>query len=446
MMLSVLIVDDDLNIRELLSEFVKALGHSPIVADSGSAAISCIDQERVDLVIADLKMPGMDGLSLLRDLKSRSIDIPFVIITGYGSVESAVTAMKLGAYDYLEKPITLERLALLLEKVVERKKLISENIFLRDLYFDSKFFGMKIIGNCPAMQNIFDLLDKIRDKDVNVLIYGESGTGKELLATVIWKIGPRKKNVFIPVNCGAIVETLAESELFGHVKGAFTGALRDKKGLFEEANGGTIFLDEVTEFSLGMQVKLLRALEEKKIRRVGDSKLIDVDVRVLAATNRDPEEAVRSGILRKDLYFRLNVIGIHLPPLRERGEDIELLIEHFLRIFSPGNEQKELTKRAKEALISYSWPGNIRELQHAIQRATILATGRYIDLEHLPLHITSKGGYTISDTDSFSDLKSQELLLIKKALELTNGNKLEAAKRLGIHPSTLYRKLKKLGL
>ncbi|MBW2035211.1 MAG: sigma-54-dependent Fis family transcriptional regulator, partial [Deltaproteobacteria bacterium] len=359
---------------------------------------------------------------------------------------SAIKAVKFGSYDYLLKPIKLERIKILIDRIIEKKKLQNENIFLKKR-LKERYKYDELIGISPKMQEIYEIIDRISLSSPIVLIQGESGTGKELVARVIHKNSDRKDKPFIPVNCGAMVEGLLESELFGYVKGAFTGAFSDKIGLFEAAQGGTIFLDEIAEITPALQVKLLRVLQERKIRPVGDTRESDIDVRVITATNRDVEEAVKSGALRKDLFYRVNVVSIKLPPLVERKEDISLLIIHFMNKFNAMSKRRVVgvSPDAMDILLNYHWPGNVRQLENMIERAFALGIDETIQLGDLPPEI--RGSKETSETKKpVYALRENEIVLIKRALRETNGNKAEASKLLGINITTLYRKIERYGV
>ncbi len=442
----ILVVDDDPFIREFLLEALSSSGSWAECAGDGISALRLISEKDFDILLTDLRLPGMDGIELLRQVKQIKPGVEVIIMTGYGTVESAVEAIKTGAFHYIEKPVNLELLNSLLEKIRQLKSLYAENRLLKESISKYRKNYGEIIGSSPRMQEVFTALEKVKGKDLPVFIYGESGTGKELVARTIWKESLRADEIFIPVNCGTIVPTIAESELFGHVKGAFTGALKDKKGLFEAANGGTLFLDEVTELPIGIQVKLLRAIEQQKIRRVGDSKERSVNVRLIAATNENPDSSLQNGKLRKDLYFRLNVVSISLPPLREREGDLELLLDHFLKKHGEKRGIGAITEEAMDHLKRYHWPGNIRELEHFVLRALLFRTGEMVGIEDLAIINRGMLSHKGIDLSPPYSLKEKELDLIKAALQKTGGKKKEAATLLGIHPTTLYRKLKALGI
>jgi len=381
----VLVVDDERSMRDLLAIMLKQEGHDVVVVEGGGQAIEALAREAFDLVITDLRMREVDGLAVLRAAKEHSPETVVVVITAFASTETAVEAMKLGAYDYITKPFKMDEIKLVLANALERKRLQDENQALkRQLRQERRFENF--VGGSRQMLEIFETIRKTADSLSTVLVTGESGTGKELVARAIHEESPRRNGPFVSVNCGAIPETLMESELFGHVKGAFTGAVASTPGLFSAANGGTLFLDEVTEVPPSLQVKLLRVIQEREIRRVGDTKDVKVDARLIAASNRDVAKAVQEGILREDLFYRLNVIPIHIPPLRERREDIPLLLAHFIKSRSAELDRsvRHVTPAALAVLESYRWPGNIRELQNVIERALVLGSGEVLDVDALP--------------------------------------------------------------
>ena len=381
----VLVVDDERSMRDLLAIMLKQEGHDGAVVEGGAQAIETLSREVFDLIITDLRMREVDGLAVLRAAKEHSPETVVVVITAFASTETAVEAMKLGAYDYITKPFKMDEIKLVLANALERKRLRDENQALkRQLRSERRLDNF--VGGSRQMLEIFETIRKTADSLSTVLVTGESGTGKELVARAVHAESPRRNGPFVSVNCGAIPETLMESELFGHVKGAFTGAVASTVGLFSAANGGTLFLDEVTEVPPSLQVKLLRVIQEREIRRVGDTKDVKVDVRLIAASNRDVAKAVQDGILREDLFYRLNVIPIHIPPLRERREDIPLLVAHFIKHRSAelGQSVRTVTPAALAILESYRWPGNIRELENVIERALVLGSGEVFDVDALP--------------------------------------------------------------
>ena len=444
--LNLLIVDDERAIRDACREVAQSLGFNTFTADSAEHAYRLLESQGIDAVLLDLRLPGAGGLEALNQIKSRRPDALIVVVTGYGTVQSAVQAMKNGAYDYVTKPFSLDELKLLLERVVSHLKLKTENRVLREKIKSRQGFG-SIVGTSPEMEKLYRIVAKAAHSTHPVLILGESGTGKELVARSIHFSGPFRDKPFIPVDCGSLVPTLIESELFGYVKGAFTGAQHAKDGLLAIAEGGTVFLDEVGELPVDLQAKLLRAIQEKEIRPVGSTKQIPINVRILAATNRDLEEGVAQGTFRRDLYFRLNVLSLRIPSLRERRQDIPLLAAHFLERLSRNSEQERtLSDDALKAMLAYDWPGNVRELENCLERACAFTTGPMIHLGDLPREISQLERSTPAGTGngtskivSMSELERQTIL---NAIAQLNGDKLQAARLLGIGKTTLYRKLK----
>lgn len=444
--LNLLIVDDERAIRDACREVAQSLGFNTFTADSAEHAYRLLESQGIDAVLLDLRLPGAGGLEALNQIKSRRPDAVIVVVTGYGTVQSAVQAMKNGAYDFVTKPFSLDELRLLLERVVSHLKLKTENRVLREKIKSRQGFG-SIVGTSPEMEKLYRIVAKAAHSTHPVLILGESGTGKELVARSIHFSGPFRDKPFIPVDCGSLVPTLIESELFGYVKGAFTGAQHAKDGLLAIAEGGTVFLDEVGELSIDLQAKLLRAIQEKEIRPVGSTKHIPINVRILAATNRDLEEGVAQGTFRRDLYFRLNVLSLRIPSLRERRQDVPLLAAHFLERLSRGSEQERtLSDDALKAMLAYDWPGNVRELENCLERACAFTTGPMIHLGDLPREISQLEGTTPAGTGNgtskivpMSELERQTIL---NAIAQLNGDKLQAARLLGIGKTTLYRKLK----
>ena len=444
--LNLLIVDDERAIRDACREVAQSLGFKTFTADSAEHAYRLLESQGIDAVLLDLRLPGAGGLEALNQIKSRRPDAIIVVVTGYGTVQSAVQAMKNGAYDYVTKPFSLDELRLLLERVVSHLKLKTENRVLREKIKSRQGFG-SIVGTSPEMEKLYRIVAKAAHSTHPVLILGESGTGKELVARSIHFSGPFRDKPFIPVDCGSLVPTLIESELFGYVKGAFTGAQHAKDGLLAIAEGGTVFLDEVGELPVDLQAKLLRAIQEKEIRPVGSTKQIPINVRILAATNRDLEEGVAQGTFRRDLYFRLNVLSLRIPSLRERRQDIPLLSAHFLERQSRSSEQERtLSDDALKAMLAYDWPGNVRELENCLERACAFTTGPMIHLGDLPREISQLERSTPAGTGngtskivSMSELERQTIL---NAIAQLNGDKLQAARLLGIGKTTLYRKLK----
>jgi DNA-binding NtrC family response regulator len=443
-----LIVDDEQSIRRLCAMVGQALGLACTEAETGEIALELAESAPPDLVVTDLKLPSLSGVDLLRRIKESSPRAEVAIMTGHGSIESAVEAMRQGAYDYIEKPFRVERLRQLLQRMVEKVRLVAENQFLRErLTADAKLDG--ITGSSAKVQDVLSMVSRLRETRTPVLITGESGTGKELVARAIHFRGPFARMPFVAVDCGALVPTLMESELFGHEKGAFTGALKTKTGLLESANGGTVFLDEIGELPLEMQAKLLRVLQEKEVRPVGSNEKVPVNIRVIAATNRDLEAAYRTGTFRKDLYFRLNVVTVHLPTLRERRSDIPQLVHCFLDRYAPG-ESIQVTASAMKGMLQYDWPGNVRELENCIARAVTLGDRKVIDVGDLTPEIratqtTESGGQdaVVLSTTALADL---ERMTILRVFERAGGDKVLAGRMLGISRATLYRKLKQYNI
>jgi two-component system response regulator AtoC len=442
-----LIVDDQQSIRKLCVTIGASLGFACDEAESAETALQFLESNSPDIVLVDLRMAEMSGLEFLAAVKKMLPRTEVAIMTGYGSIESAVQAMKLGAYDYITKPFRVEELKMTLQRMAEKVRLVAENEFLRERFkTETEMHG--IVGSHAKIQDILRMIARLKDTRTPVLISGESGTGKELVARAIHFHGNFSKRPFVAVDCGSLVPTLIESELFGHEKGAFTGAIRAKDGLFQAANGGTIFLDEIGELPLDMQAKMLRVLQEKEARPVGSNKPVKVDVRIIAATNRDLEAAYQDGSFRKDLYFRLNVVTVHLPSLRERRSDIPMLVQWFLDKYA--SEGKiEVTSRAMTCLLQYDWPGNVRELENCIERAVALGNREIIDVNDLTPSIRSVEGQTqLSQVSgpSATDLEEIEKVTIQRVFEQVNGDKDLAGKLLGISRATLYRKIKRYNI
>ena len=445
-----LVVDDEQSIRKLCMTIGSTLGFACNEAESAETAVARAEAEPPDLVLTDLKLPNQSGVDLLKQIKANLPRTEVAIMTGHGSIESAVDAMKLGAYDYIEKPFRVEKMRLLLQRMAEKVRLVNENAFLRErVNTEENLDG--IIGSSAGMQDVLRMISRLKDTRTPVLISGESGTGKELVARAIHFRGVLAQTSFVAVDCGSLVPTLMESELFGYEKGAFTGATKTKAGLFQAANGGSIFLDEIGELPLEMQAKLLRVLQEKEVRPVGSNDRISVDVRVMAATNRDLEAAYREGTFRKDLYFRLNVVTLHIPPLRERRSDIPMLVHHFLNRYAPGGHL-QVTAAAMKSLLQYDWPGNVRELENCVARAVTLGDQQVIDVQDLPPSIRTEqpisSSMTAQDAASLSTtaLAEMERMTILRVFEQAHGDKAMAGKMLGISRATLYRKLKRYNI
>jgi two-component system response regulator AtoC len=446
-----LIVDDEQSIRRLCMTVGEALGFTCMEANSGETALTLLEEQPAHMILTDMVMPNMSGLEFLEKVKKLLPRSEVAVMTGHGSIETAVQAMKLGAYDYISKPFSpLEELRLFLRRMAEKVHLVEENQFLRErVDTESDLHG--IVGSSAKIQDVLRMISRLKDTRTPVLISGESGTGKELVARAIHFRGSFANRPFVAVDCGSLVPTLIESELFGYEKGAFTGALRSKTGLFQSANGGTIFLDEIGELPLEMQAKLLRVLQEKEIRPVGSNQKVKVDVRVVAATNRDLEAEYRNGTFRKDLYFRLNVVTVHLPALRERRSDIPMLAHWFLDRHAPDSAM-QVTHAAMKCLLQYDWPGNVRELENCIERAVALGDGKIIDLSDLPPTIASSSPSAdvpvsaVTGPISSTDLEDIERATIERVFEQVKGDKALAGKMLGISRATLYRKLKRYNI
>jgi DNA-binding NtrC family response regulator len=440
----VLIVDDEPEMRGLLCDVLSREGYRARVAESAEEALAKIADEEFQLVLTDLKMGGMDGLGLLSRVKELRPEVAVIVITAFGSIDSAIEAMKRGASHFITKPVKMKELVMAVTKALDERQMRAENRALRREVEGRYRFG-NILGKSKAMRDVFALIERVAEGSSNVLILGESGTGKELVAKAIHYNGLRRDHPFIAVNCSAIPEGLLESELFGHVRGAFTGAVVSKKGLFAEANGGTLFLDEIGELSLSLQAKLLRVLQDKQVRPVGGNTGVEVDCRIITATNRDLEEAIRGGHFREDLYYRLSVIPVRLPSLRERPEDIPLLTEHFLDRFARelGGERKTVSPAAMQLLTNYSWMGNVRELENVIERLVVLARGTVIDVVDVPLHYKEDDRrWTADRFRELPSLRDLEEEYIRYVLHHCGGQKEQAARILGINRRTLYRKRK----
>ncbi len=467
-MQEVLVIDDTESIRDLLSEFLKEHGFEVSGAADGQTGLDLLKQQRFDLFFVDLVMPGMGGIDLLREARDLGIQTPAIVITGFGTIQTAVEAMRLGAYDYITKPFILEELLMTVNRALDYYKLQRENASLKRQLKD-KYNFRRMIGNSLPMQKLYRIIEKVADTDSTVLISGESGTGKELVARTIHFNSSRANGHFVPINCAAIPRDLIESELFGHERGAFTGATNMRIGRFELANGGTIFLDEIGELPPALQVKLLRVLQEREFERVGGTRTIKVDVRILAATNRDLGKATRDGVFREDLYYRLNVIPLRIPPLREREDDIPVLLDHFMAEFCRKRKKTPLriSAEAAEILKGYPWPGNVRELENAIERMVILNDRGTITIDDLPDHVRKDAlaparqapaigaeapglpvslQWTPSGIDLNGVLDELERALILQALDKSGGVKNKAAALLGLNRTTLIEKIKKKGL
>jgi two-component system, NtrC family, response regulator AtoC len=482
---SVLVVDDEADIRSLLTDLLKEEGYAVKVAKSGAEAIAAITENVPDLVMMDVKLPDQDGLAVLKQLKREHAELEVIVMTAFGGSSTAIKAMEHGAYDYVTKPFEIDDLLATLKRVFEHADMSNEVSALRLELGKSTAERERIVGSSKPMLEVFKLIGKVASSDATVLITGESGTGKELVAEALHRSSKRNPHPLVKVSCAALPETLLETELFGHEKGSFTGAMTMRKGRFETANKGTIFLDEIGEMTLATQTKLLRILQEREFERIGSNLPIKIDIRVITATNRDLEEEVEGGRFREDLYYRLNVIHIHMPPLRERKEDIPLLVEHFLvkYRYEPSAIPTTVTEDALRRLVDYDWPGNVRELENAIERAVVLSRGNPIMVEHLPFTKAPKagGGRTLkqrrakleadeaelsrgrdelehdeaattasgngANGSAFKDrVAALEKQLIKEALDRAGGNRTKAAEELGIYRRLLYAKIKEYGL
>jgi len=444
----ILVVEDEVNIRSALVTMLERLGHQVQGAGNAEEALGLLERSKVDLVMTDLRMPGLGGMEFLRRMKEKWPETEAIVMTAFGSIDTAVEAMRLGAYDYITKPIDRDRFHIVVEKALERHTLAMENQRLRDR-LDTRTRFEQMVGESEPLQRVYSLVEMVADSAVTVLLTGESGTGKELVARAIHHSSDRANGPFVTLNCGALPENLFESELFGYEKGAFTGAMTTKAGRFELADGGTLLLDEVGELSLKSQVDFLRVLETKEFRRLGGTKVITVDARIIAATNRNLEEAVKQGDFREDLYYRLNVVPIHLPPLRERGDDIPLLAERFLREFAAQHhrEPKEVSREAMRLLRLYAWPGNIRQLRNLMERLVITVKDPAIQPEHLPQDIqASKEDARTMVVALGSSLKDIERETIRRTLAEVTNHREQAAKLLGISLRALQYKIKEYGI
>ena len=452
----VLVADDEQSMREFLEIMLKKEGYKVSLASNGEEVVKLVENDLFDLVLLDIRMPKLDGISALRKIKASAPETVVIMITAYASADTAIKAMKEGAYDYITKPFKVDEIKLIIKNALEKKNLQKENVFLKQAVRDRFHFG-NIIGQSPKMAVLYDLLEKVSPTKTNILVTGESGTGKELVAKAIHYNSPRKEKPFVTLNCGAIPESLIESELFGHMKGAFTDAIATKKGLFEVADEGTIFLDEVSELPLLMQVKLLRVLQDKEFKRVGGTEDIRVDVRIIAATNKELEEAVKEKRFREDLFYRLNVIQIKLPPLRDRREDIQILANHFLKKYAQElvKSIQKISPEALEILLNYDYPGNVRELQNIVERAVALESSQELTAHNLSSYLSEqpllrKGPIDIEIPNEGIDLEKivedLERSLLLKALDRTKGIKKKAAELLHINFRSMRYRLEKYGL
>jgi DNA-binding NtrC family response regulator len=440
--MSILIVDDELSIREACADVAVQTGMKATSVATAEEALDLLEQSAIDIVLTDLKLPGTSGLELIRRVHDTHPEVMVVVLTQYGTIDSAVEATRMGAADYVTKPFLIEELRSRLERVARAADLQQENRLLREQLRTKPGFG-GLIGLSERMQRVYKMIEKVSQHEYPVLILGESGTGKELVARSIHFSGPRKNKPFAPVDCSSLVPTLIESELFGYVKGAFTGAVQAKQGLLEAAQGGTLFLDEIGDMPVDLQAKLLRALQEREVKPVGSTERRHINVRIIAATNRDLDAAIRTGAFRQDLYFRLNVVQVKLPPLRDRKNDIPLLVTSFLEKFSdPQGPTRAIGEDAMRRLIAYDWPGNVRELENAIERAVALGSGPVVHVGDLPSNLQYPTGDRAPEKDELLPLEELERRAILRTLRETSGDKLAAARMLGIGKTTLYRKLK----
>jgi DNA-binding NtrC family response regulator len=441
----ILIVDDEKSQRDILAGYLDKEGHSVSTAESGFEALKLFEDKYFEVALIDLKMPGMDGIELLKKLKEINPEIQVIMMTAYGTIESAVEAMRLGAYHYVNKPINLDELKLNIKKALERYHLLSENKYLRT-ELEEKYRDVKIIGESKAIQEVLSTVSRVAKSKSTVLIRGESGTGKELVARAIHALSDRQDQRFIPVSCAALPETLLESELFGYEKGAFTGAVKRREGRFEVADGGTLFLDEIGDIPLETQVKILRAIEFQEFERLGGKETIKVDVRIISATNQDLEKKIHEGTFREDLYYRLNVISIFIPPLRERKKDLLPLVDHFIKKANQkcGKSIKGITPEVKDIILGYDWPGNVRELENVIERGVVLSRTDVIDKSDLPYFGLIKSKETATSINlSLRDMEKNHIL---NTLKMTDWNLGKAADILGIHRNTLRLKMKEYGI
>jgi two-component system, NtrC family, response regulator PilR len=456
-MATVLVVDDERSMREFLAICLRREGYQVSVAESGGRALDWLADHPVDVVVTDLRMPGtVDGLGLLRGIRERGLDTEVIVVTAFATTETAIAAMKQGAYDYLTKPFKVDEIHAVIGRALEKRALVEANLALREKV-TGRYRLASLLGRSPQMQRVFELIGKIHSTRTSVLVTGESGTGKELVARALHSEGSRAQKPFVAVNCGAIPAELMESELFGHKRGAFTGAVADKIGLFQQADGGILFLDEIGELTLSLQVKLLRALQERKVKPVGESVESEVDVRVIAATNRELEEEVARGAFRSDLYYRLNVIEVRLPALRQRREDIPLLIEHFVRRYAAEQDKRiaGLTPEAARALEGYDYPGNVRELENIIEHAITMASGMRIEAGDLPrlrppaMSGAADGAQVAIPEEGFDldrALADYERAIVQRAMDQAGSVRKRAARLLGISFRSLRYRLAKLGM
>jgi DNA-binding NtrC family response regulator len=447
MRFTIVVADDEKNIREGLAEALTIDGYRALPAADGEEALALVESGDADLVITDLRMPKLGGTEVLKAVVGRYPGLPVIVLTGHGTIEDAVAAMRAGAFDFLTKPVNLDHLSILVKRALEARELTRKNREL-EAEVEAQRRSSSIIGKSSEMKKVFDLVRRVAPTRASVLITGDSGVGKELVADAIHNLSPRRDGPLVKVHCAALAESLLESELFGHEKGSFTGAQARKRGRFELADKGTLFLDEIGEINQNVQIKILRVLQERKFERVGGEDTVEVDVRIVAATNRDLKEEILKGTFREDLYYRLNVVNIHVPPLRERRDDIPLLAMSFLREFAMENGKKieGLDPKARQALYSYPWPGNVRELRNSMESAVVMAGGGLIGLDDLPPNLRSSGEERDVRVPIGSTLEEAEKILIRETLAAQGGNKSRTAEILGIGRKTLYQKIEEYGI
>jgi DNA-binding NtrC family response regulator len=447
MQFNLIVADDEKNIREGLVEALSLDGYKAVGAEDGEKAMKLIDTGDIDLVITDLRMPKLGGKELLQSVASRYPGLPVIVLTGHGTIEDAVAAMRAGAFDFLTKPVNLDHLSILVKRALESREMARKNREL-EAEVDAQRRTSSIIGKSAEMKKVFDLIRRVAPTRASVLVTGDSGVGKELVADAIHNLSPRRDGPLVKVHCAALAESLLESELFGHEKGSFTGAQARKRGRFELADKGTLFLDEIGEINQNVQIKILRVLQERKFERVGGEETIDVDVRIVAATNRDLQEEIRKGNFREDLYYRLNVVNIHVPPLRERRDDIPLLAMSFLREFAEENGKKldGFDPKARQALYAYPWPGNVRELRNSVESAVVMAGSGLVNIDDLPPNVRSSSKEREVRVPVGSTLEEAEKMLIRETLAAQGGNKSRTAEILGIGRKTLYQKIEEYGI
>jgi DNA-binding NtrC family response regulator len=447
MRFTVLVADDEKNIREGLGEALEADGYRALLAADGEEAMRLVETDDVDLVITDLRMPKLSGTDLLQKVAGHYPGLPVIVLTGHGTIEDAVAAMRGGAFDFLTKPVNLDHLSILVKRALETREMARKNRELED-EVEAQRRTSSIVGKSAEMKKVFDVIRRVAPTRASVLVTGESGVGKELVADAIHNLSPRRDGPLVKVHCAALAESLLESELFGHEKGAFTGAQARKRGRFELADKGTLFLDEIGEINQNVQIKILRVLQERKFERVGGEETVETDVRIVAATNRDLKEEIRKGSFREDLYYRLNVVNIEVPPLRERRDDIPLLAMSFLREFAEENGKKiaGFDPKARQALYAYPWPGNVRELRNTVESAVVMSGGELVGLDDLPPNVRSSGDERDVRVPVGSTLEQAEKILIRETLVAQGGNKSRTAEILGIGRKTLYQKIEEYGL